>query len=48
MYALKRLHAGLGGQIIQNKKEGKRLAACMKHVEAVLKSTHPVKATGRP
>src|ERR1019366_8260425 len=29
MYALERLHAALGGQILQNKKEAKRLAQCM-------------------
>jgi hypothetical protein len=29
MYALERLHAEPGGQILQNKKEAKRLAQCM-------------------
>ena len=29
MYALERLHAGPRGQILQNKKEAKRLAQCM-------------------
>jgi hypothetical protein len=29
MYALERLHAELDGQILQNKKEAKRLAQCM-------------------
>jgi hypothetical protein len=41
MYALERLHAELGGQILQNKQEAKRLARCMKHVEAVLKMLQP-------
>jgi hypothetical protein len=30
MYALERLHAELGGQILQNKQEARRLAKCMK------------------
>src|SRR5882724_8253188 len=34
---LEQLHAELGGKIIDNKTEAKRLAQCMKHVEAVLK-----------
>jgi hypothetical protein len=41
MYALERLHAELGGQILQNKQEAPRLAKCMKHVEAVLKMLQP-------
>ena len=41
LYALERLHAELGGQILQNKKEATRLAASMKHVEAVLKLLEP-------
>lgn len=41
IYALERLHAELGGQIVQNKREAKRLAASMVHVEAVLKMLEP-------
>ena len=41
MFALLRLHAELGGQIKENKKEAKRLAKCMLHVEAVLKMLEP-------
>jgi len=41
MYALERLHAELGGQILQNKQEARRLAQCVKHVEAVLKMLQP-------
>jgi hypothetical protein len=39
--ALKRLHAELGGKIKENRRETKRLAADMKHVEAVLKMLRP-------
>jgi hypothetical protein len=46
MYALERLHAELGGQLLQNKKEAKWLAQCMKHVEAVLKMLQPGLAEG--
>jgi hypothetical protein len=41
MYALERLHAELGGKIIDNKREAKRQAQSMKHVEAVLKMLEP-------
>lgn len=41
MQTLERLHAELGGQILDNKKEAKRLAAAMVHVEAVLKMLEP-------
>jgi hypothetical protein len=39
--ALEALHAELGGQILQNKKEATLLAERMKHVEAVLKMLQP-------
>ncbi len=39
--ALKRLHAELGGKIKDNRREAKRLADDMKHVEAVLKMLRP-------
>jgi hypothetical protein len=38
---LVRLHADLGGQILENRKEGKRLAESMKHVEAVIRLFDP-------
>jgi hypothetical protein len=41
VHALKRLHADLGGQIKENRREAKRLAGNMKHVEAVLKMLEP-------
>lgn len=41
LYALERLHAELGGQILDNRKEARRLAQSMKHVEAVLKLLQP-------
>jgi hypothetical protein len=41
LYALERLHAELGGQILQNKREARRLAQAMVHVEAVLKMLEP-------
>ena len=41
VFALKRLHAELGGQIKDNRREAKRLAESMKHVEAVLKMLEP-------
>jgi hypothetical protein len=41
VFALKRLHAELGGQIKENRREAKRLAHDMKHVEAVLKMMDP-------
>jgi hypothetical protein len=40
-YTLEQLHAELGGKILENKKEGRRLVAAMKHVEAVLKLLVP-------
>jgi hypothetical protein len=40
-FALEKLHAELGGKIKENKREAKRLAQCMKHVEAVLKMLEP-------
>jgi hypothetical protein len=39
--ALEKLHAELGGKILQNKKEALRLAEDMLHVEAVLKLLNP-------
>ena len=41
VFALKRLHAQLGGEIQDNRREAKRLAEAMKHVEAVLKMLAP-------
>jgi hypothetical protein len=41
VHALKRLHGRLGGEIKDNRREAKRLAAAMKHVEAVLKMMEP-------
>lgn len=41
LYALERLHAELGGKILSNRKEAKRLAQDMRHVEAVLKLLEP-------
>jgi hypothetical protein len=38
---LVRLHADLGGRILENRKEGKRLAENMKHVEAVIRLFDP-------
>jgi hypothetical protein len=40
-YALEKLHAELGGKILDNKKEAARLAQAMLHVEAVLKMLQP-------
>jgi hypothetical protein len=40
-FTLERLHAELGGKILDNKAQAKRLAAAMKHVEAVLKMIEP-------
>lgn len=40
-FTLERLHAELGGKILQNKAEAARLAVDMKHVEAVLKMLDP-------
>src|ERR1700694_4429353 len=41
MQTLERLHAELGGQILENKDEAKRLAGQMLHVEAVIKMLVP-------
>jgi hypothetical protein len=41
VFALLRLHAELGGEIKNNRREAKRLAKSMKHVEAVLKLLEP-------
>ncbi len=38
---LVRLHADLGGRILENRKEAKRLAESMKHVEAVIRLFDP-------
>jgi hypothetical protein len=38
---LVRLHADIGGRILENKRQGLRLAEDMKHVEAVLKMFDP-------
>jgi hypothetical protein len=40
-FTLEQLHAELAGKILDNKKEGRRLVAAMKHVEAVLKLLIP-------
>jgi hypothetical protein len=40
-YTLEKLHAELAGKILDNKKEARRLAEAMKHVEAVLKLLVP-------
>jgi hypothetical protein len=40
-YALERLHAELGGKIKDNRADARRLAECMKHIEAVLKMIEP-------
>lgn len=40
-FTLLRLHAELGGKIKDNKREAQRLAADMRHVEAVLKLLEP-------
>lgn len=41
IYALKRLHAELGAQILDNKAEAERLRSDMMHVEAVMKMLDP-------
>jgi hypothetical protein len=41
MQTLERLHADLGGQILENKEEAHRLAGQMLHVEAVIKMLDP-------
>jgi hypothetical protein len=38
---LVRLHADLGGRILDNRKEGQRLADSMRHVEAVIRLFDP-------
>ncbi len=38
---LVRLHADLGGKILENRKEAKRLADAMEHVEAVIRLFDP-------
>ncbi len=40
-FTLERLHAELGGKILDNKAEAERLRAAMVHVEAVLKILDP-------
>jgi hypothetical protein len=40
-HTLEQLHAELGGKILDNKAEAKRLAEAMVHVEAVLKLLEP-------
>ena len=41
MQTLERLHAELGGQILENKTEALRLVDSMRHVEAVIKMLDP-------
>src|SRR5712671_6336965 len=41
MQTLERLHAELGGQMLENKEEAHRLAGQMLHVEAVIKMLDP-------
>jgi hypothetical protein len=41
MHTLLQLHAELGGKIDYNKREAERLAASMKHVEAVIRMLAP-------
>lgn len=41
LFTLERLHSELGGKILDNKSEAKRLAASMRHVEEVLKLLRP-------
>jgi hypothetical protein len=43
-FALLRLHAELGGKIIDNRKEAERLRRAMVHIEAVLKLLGPALA----
>jgi hypothetical protein len=40
-YTLEQLHAELAGKILDNKREARKLAEAMKHVEAVLKLLVP-------
>ena len=44
---LVRLHADLGGRILENRKEAARLAESMKHVEAVIRLFDPAYDTRR-
>lgn len=44
---LVRLHADLGGKLRENRKEAKRLAESMKHVEAVIRLFDPAYEVGR-
>jgi hypothetical protein len=44
---LVRLHADLGGKILENRKEAKRLAESMEHVEAVIRLFDPAYEVGR-
>ncbi len=41
VYALERLHAEIGGKLLANKQEAKRLADDMRHVEAVPRMLEP-------
>src|SRR6266436_1959571 len=41
MHTLRQLHAELGGKLIDNKTEARRLVAAMKQVEAVMKLLQP-------
>ena len=41
MHTLRQLHAELGGKLIDNKSEARRLVAAMKQVEAVMKLLQP-------
>src|SRR2546423_9934389 len=41
VYTLVQLHAELGGRIDSNKREAERLAASMKHLEAVIRMISP-------
>jgi hypothetical protein len=41
LHALNHLHADLGGKILDNRKDAKRLADAMKHVEAVMRMLDP-------
>lgn len=44
---LVRLHADLGGKIPENRKEARRLADAMMHVEAVIRLFDPAYLAGR-
>jgi hypothetical protein len=43
---LERLHAELGGKILENKQEHENLAGQMRHVEAVIKMLDPTQLAG--